>query len=221
MFEVVVEASNKISLGGGKTSHGFVVTTKHGTSKTGGNVFCVALTEGNPVVGTFAIRGKADLVTKDGVLTFADVTLKDGKQLPVSVRLEPKQTARANEELIGEEIQRIARNIKVIADGENAPKPLPLLKGPLLRHRSLGNYACGTVWGWGEPGRPEALLSLSLTGPPAAPYGATRWFPFRHAPSSPRPARRPGGLPRPALGAPRRYPTPPLQPKMPTSGSVK
>jgi hypothetical protein len=65
--------------------------------------------------------------------------------------------------------QRIARNIKVIAEGENAPKPLPLLKGPLLRHRSLGNYVCGTVWGWGEPGRPEALLSLSLTGPPAAP----------------------------------------------------
>ena len=169
VFEVVVEASNKISLGGGKTSHGFVVTTKHGASKTGGNTFYVALTEGNPVVGTFAIRRKADLVTKDGVLTFADVTLKDGKKLPVSVRLEPKQTARANEELIGEEIQRIARNIKVIADGENAPKPLPLLKGPLLRHRSLGNYVCGTVWGWGEPGRPEALLSLSLTGPPAAP----------------------------------------------------
>ena len=90
VFEVVVEASNKISLGGGKTSHGFVVTTKHGTSKTGGNTFYVALTEGNPVVATFVIRGKADLVTKDGVLTFADVTLKDEEKLPISFRLEPK-----------------------------------------------------------------------------------------------------------------------------------
>ena len=90
VFEVVVEASNTISLGGGKTSHGFVVTVKHGASKTGGNTINVALTEGNPVVGTFAIRLKADLVTKDEVLTFADVTLKDGKKLPVSVRLEPK-----------------------------------------------------------------------------------------------------------------------------------
>jgi len=90
VFEVVVEASDKISLGGGKTSHGFVVTVKHGASNTGGNTIYVALTEGNPVVGTFAIRCKADLVAKDGVLTFADVTLKDGKKLPVSFRLEPK-----------------------------------------------------------------------------------------------------------------------------------
>ena len=93
VFEVVVEASNKMSLWGGKTGHGFVVTVKHGASKTGGNIMNitnVALTEGNPVVGTFAIRGKADLVTTDGVLTFADVTLKDGKKLPVSFRLEPK-----------------------------------------------------------------------------------------------------------------------------------
>ena len=38
VFEVVVEASNKMSLWGGKTGHGFVVTVKHGPSKTGGNI---------------------------------------------------------------------------------------------------------------------------------------------------------------------------------------
>jgi hypothetical protein len=46
-------------------------------------------TEGNSIlVGTFAIRRDTDLVIKDGVLTFADVTVKDGKKLPVSLRLE-------------------------------------------------------------------------------------------------------------------------------------
>jgi hypothetical protein len=84
-FEVVVEASDKIPLDGGKTGHGFVVTTKQGTSKDVSNVH---LTEEN---GTFAIRRAADFVTKDGVLTFADVTLKAGKKLPVSLRLEPKK----------------------------------------------------------------------------------------------------------------------------------
>ena len=81
LFEVVVEASDKIRLDGGKTGHGFVVTTRQGTSKVVSNIH---LTEEN---GTFAIRREADLVTKDGVLTFADVTLRDGKKLPVSLRL--------------------------------------------------------------------------------------------------------------------------------------
>ena len=84
-FEVVVEASDKVPLDGGKTGHGFVVTTSQGANK---DVTKIALTQGNPIVGTFAIRRQADFVTKDGVLTFADITLKDGKKLPVSLRLE-------------------------------------------------------------------------------------------------------------------------------------
>jgi UV DNA damage repair endonuclease len=81
----MVEASDTIPLDGGKTGHGFVVTTRQHTSKDLTNVH---LTEEN---GAFAIRRQADFVTKDGVLTFADVTLRDGKKLPVSLRLEEKK----------------------------------------------------------------------------------------------------------------------------------
>lgn len=81
-FEVVVEASDTIRLEGGKTAHGFVVTIKILTSSDVTNVPC-----GGDLAGTFAIRRESDFVTKDGVLTFADVTLEDGKKLPVSLRL--------------------------------------------------------------------------------------------------------------------------------------
>jgi uncharacterized protein (TIGR03067 family) len=81
-FEVVVEASDKIRLDGGKTGHGFVVTTKILTSSDVTYVPC-----GGDLAGTFAIRPQADFETKEGVLTFADITLKDGKKLPVSLRL--------------------------------------------------------------------------------------------------------------------------------------
>jgi len=85
-FKVVIEASDKIRLDGGKTGHGFVVTTRILTSSVITYVAC-----GGDLAGTFAIRREADFVTKDGVLTFADVTLKDGKKLPVSLRLEQKK----------------------------------------------------------------------------------------------------------------------------------
>jgi hypothetical protein len=84
-FEVVVEASDKIPLDGGKMGRGFVITTTQHTSKSVANIH---LTEED---GAFAIRRKADFVTKDGVLTFADITLKDGKKLPVSLRLEGRK----------------------------------------------------------------------------------------------------------------------------------
>ena len=87
-FEVVVEASDKIRLEGGKTGHGFVVTTKILTSSDVTYVHC-----GGDLAGTFAIRRETDFVTKDGVLTFADVTLEDGKKLPVSLRLALRRTA--------------------------------------------------------------------------------------------------------------------------------
>lgn len=87
-FEVVVEASDKIRLEDGQTGHGFVVTTKIFASSDINYVAC-----GGDLAGTFAIRREADFVTKDGVLTFADITLKDGKKLPVSLRLALSQIA--------------------------------------------------------------------------------------------------------------------------------
>ena len=87
-FEVIVEASDKIRLEDGKTGHGFVVTTKILTSSNINYVHCAG-----DLAGTFAIRREADFVTRDGVLTFADVTLKEGKKLPVSLRLALSQTA--------------------------------------------------------------------------------------------------------------------------------
>jgi hypothetical protein len=84
-FHVIVEVSDKIPLGGGKTGHGFVMTTTKATGKVVANVHC-----GEELAGTFTIRRKADLVTKGGVLTFADIELKDGKKLSVSFLIERK-----------------------------------------------------------------------------------------------------------------------------------
>jgi hypothetical protein len=110
-FEVVIETSD--SLGSGKKGHGFVVTMKHDAAKPGGNTFPIALTEENPVVGTFAICREKDLATKDGVLTFADITLKDGKKLPITFSLEPAQI---NKQSAKSEL------------GENSEKPSPAEK---------------------------------------------------------------------------------------------
>lgn len=82
---------------------------------------------------------------------------------------EPAETIRADDKVIAEEIQRIVRSIKIVAQEKNSPRPLALLKGPLLRHSSPSGFVCGTVWAWGGPGRPEALLSLSLMGFAGAP----------------------------------------------------
>lgn len=87
-FEFTVERSDKIPLGGGKTGHGFLLTFKQGAVWSITNV----LTESNPVlVGTFAVRRKTDFVTKDGVVAFADISLKDGKKLPMTFRLERRK----------------------------------------------------------------------------------------------------------------------------------
>jgi hypothetical protein len=88
---------------------------------------------------------------------------------PPKQTAEPAETNRTDDKLIAEEIQRIVRNIKVVAQEKKSPRPLALLKGPLLRHRSPSGFVCGTVWAWGGPGRPEALLSLSLMGSAEAP----------------------------------------------------
>ena len=123
-FEVVVEVSDKIRLEGGKTGHGFVVTTKILTSSDITYVAC-----GGDFAGTFAIRREADFVTKDGVLTFADVTLKDGKKLPVSLRLALSRIAapvRADEKAAEAKAQAIKELIPEL------PRVEDLLVGPFL-----------------------------------------------------------------------------------------
>jgi hypothetical protein len=89
-FEVAVHASDEIPVEGGKTGHGFVVTTKVGSASARSRTDVTNVALGGDLDGAFAIRTKAEVVTKDGVTTFADVTLKDGKKLPVSFRLERK-----------------------------------------------------------------------------------------------------------------------------------
>ncbi len=89
-FAVIVEASDKIRLEDGQTGHGFVVTTKILTSSAINYVHCAG-----DLAGTFAIRREADFVTRDGVLTFAEVTLKDGGKLAVSLLLALSTTALA------------------------------------------------------------------------------------------------------------------------------
>jgi hypothetical protein len=87
-FQVVVEASERIPMDGGKKGHGFVITARQATSESIANI---ALTQGNPVVGTFSVRRQADFVTKERAVTFADIALKDGTTVSVSLRLEPKK----------------------------------------------------------------------------------------------------------------------------------
>jgi hypothetical protein len=89
-FEVAVHVLDEVPLDGGKTGHGFVVTTKVGTAAAGSHTDVANVPLGGDLAGAFAIRAKADMVTKDGVTTFADVTLKGGKKLPVSFGLERK-----------------------------------------------------------------------------------------------------------------------------------
>ena len=115
-FEVVVEASDKIRLEDGKTGHGFVVTTTILTSSDVNYVPCAG-----DLAGTFAIRREADFVTKDGVLTFADVTLKDGKKLPVSLRLATTRGEQAAGKP-GHEKQTIPRPIWLLVDAKTQAK---------------------------------------------------------------------------------------------------
>jgi hypothetical protein len=63
-----------------------------------------------------------------------------------------------------QEVERIVKNIKVSCAAEGETAQLDLLKGPLLQNEFQYLFARGTVWAWGAPGRPQAVLSLSLVG---------------------------------------------------------
>ncbi len=86
-FSVSVETSNDMTLEGGAKGKGFVITKTQATGKSVANV----ATEGEPVAGVFAVRPAAGCETKDGVFTFADVTLADGTKCAVSIRLTQKK----------------------------------------------------------------------------------------------------------------------------------
>ena len=67
-----------------------------------------------------------------------------------------------------EEMRRLAKEIKIyeITEGKAGP-PLALRQDPLLHYTNPtpGGVLDGTLWGWGEPGRPPAVMKLGLAGP--------------------------------------------------------
>jgi hypothetical protein len=66
-----------------------------------------------------------------------------------------------------ETMRRLAKETKVceITDTKPGP-PLPLRPEPLLRYNNAANHLVdGTLWSWGERGRPAAVLKLGLRGP--------------------------------------------------------
>jgi hypothetical protein len=66
-----------------------------------------------------------------------------------------------------ESMRRLAKEVKVCesTDGKQGP-PLALRPEPLLRYTNatLG-VVDGTLWGWGERGRPSAVMKLGFRGP--------------------------------------------------------
>lgn len=86
-IEIRVEAA-QVPLGSSKLNSGFVVTTKQ---KGGVGTANVGLTDDKLLVGTFKMRSDTEILSNAGVHTFADVVLPDGKKLPVTVRLEPRE----------------------------------------------------------------------------------------------------------------------------------
>jgi hypothetical protein len=90
VFEVVVEASDKIPLGEGRTGNGFIVTSKVGTTAPGSGADVTNVHLAGDLEGALIIRPESDVVTKDGAVTFADVALEGGEKLPVTFLLMPK-----------------------------------------------------------------------------------------------------------------------------------
>jgi len=66
-----------------------------------------------------------------------------------------------------EAMRKLAKEIKIyeITEGKAGP-PLALRQDPFLRYtnHTLG-VVDGTLWGWGERGRPPAVMKLGLVGP--------------------------------------------------------
>jgi hypothetical protein len=64
-------------------------------------------------------------------------------------------------------MRRVAKEIKVCEVSDNQPgMPLGLLAEPLLRYTaSVWREVDGTLWAWGQPGRPSVLMKLALRGP--------------------------------------------------------
>ena len=86
-----------------------------------------------------------------------------------------------------ETMRRLAKEVKVcvITDGKPGP-PLPLRTEPLLRYsNAAGNLVDGTLWRWGERGRPAAVLKLGFRGPARVRgFGTSMSRPCRRRPST-------------------------------------
>ena len=67
-----------------------------------------------------------------------------------------------------EAMRKLAKEIKIyeITEGKAGP-PLVLRQDPLLHYTNPtpGGVVDGTLWGWGERGRPPAVMKLGLAGP--------------------------------------------------------
>lgn len=67
-----------------------------------------------------------------------------------------------------EAMRKLAKGIKAreITEGEAGP-PLTLRQEPLLHYTNPtpGGVVDGTLWGWGERGRPTAVVKVGLAGP--------------------------------------------------------
>ena len=66
-----------------------------------------------------------------------------------------------------ETMLRFAKEIKVCENTAGKPgPPLPLRPDPLLRYSNpLTHVVDGTLWRWGDRGRPAAVLKLGFRGP--------------------------------------------------------
>jgi len=81
-FVAVVESSSRLTLEDGSFGEGFIFTR-------GGATSYVSIKKTGPgLSGSLRFRDQTEVVTKDGVVTFADVVKSDGTSLPVTIRIE-------------------------------------------------------------------------------------------------------------------------------------
>lgn len=132
---------------------------------------------------------------------------KQPAKLPEVSPAAADESAKRQEGIPLEAVERMVRAIKVYAVDDGARTQLKLQKGPLVRHLDVTQaYSDGTMWVWGGQGRPHAVLTLSIVGKArwihefnslstngveADPGGGPKWLP-----------KRPGWDPQPFPSAP-------------------
>jgi hypothetical protein len=164
---------------------------------------------------------------RDRVLTLSILSalcLFGPRPLQAEPPKEPSRTSEkelAREPEIVQEIERIVRNIKVSLAEDGETGRLDLLEGPLLQHERPRMFVRGTVWAWGAPGRPQALLSLSLTGRTSDPQWCHEMVSLSMNLSKPLPVVIRGGLHSRRAGILHRFPMPQRWPRVQSNGSYR